>query len=110
MLRRIGPQVERTTNLVDRAALAVAHQERGPLLRAERLQRFLDAAADFAGIDEVVGRRRRAAPGELLETVVGLGRLSMRPGPHVVDGAVEPDPVEPGPEVRPLLESPELPM
>ena len=67
------------------------HQKRGPLLRAQGAERFLDPAADLAGVDEVVGCGAAALAGQVLQPVLRFRRFPMRPGAHVIDGAVEAD-------------------
>jgi len=79
-------------------------------LRAQLVERRLHAFADLAGVDQIVHRGRAGLVRHLIEHVVGFGGLSLRPRSHVINRAVESNPVQPRRKIRPRLEPSKLPI
>ena len=111
VLGRVRFQVQRAANLFDRTAVVVPHQKRRAFLRAQPAATLPAPARQF--------RPRRpgrpsTGPVEALaicsSVSCGFRRLALRPGSHVVDGAVEADAIEPRGEIRSRFEPSELPI
>ena len=113
VLGRVRLEPERSADVLDRVAFEVPQDEGRPLALAERGHRRVDAILNFGTQHEslrcvlpALFASLLAAHGFEVRRVVPC--FLVRPRPNQVDRAIHGDAMQPGPEVRPRLESAQL--
>ena len=112
VLGRARADTEQLRDLLNRTPFVVAERERCALERAQVSECLGHLRGDFRALREPLGtvtfgRRERHDDFETVSPRLIVARL---PSPHHVYRAVGDDPVEPGAEIGPRFESPQLPI